>query len=303
MLDSEEQRARLASTAEEGEIALYVHDLSVKVISTLLENRNLTEDHVLIVANRKNLPPEVLEGIARNKRWAESYRVKLALAKNPKTPLFTALSIARFLRLFDLAELARAHTLPVIYRRKLEALVIEKIPTIALGVKKTLGKVAAGEILLSLIKDGYPDVVKVCLGNPHLTEAGLYKVINRKNTAGSIIKAIADHKNWTCRYHIKFALLRNEHTPLVRSVRFVPELKLADLRELFRDPTLPRSVKPYLHQELLERGIDPEKVARSGDEEIFEIGESEMEDSEKAVLQYEQEAAAEEESEKTSGSG
>lgn len=293
MPEPEEQRARLAAAASEDEIALFVHDPSPLVIKALLGNRNLNEEHVLIVANRKNLPPDMLESIAKNKRWAESYPVRLVLAKNPKTPLFTALPIARFLRLFDLADLARNHALPVIYRRKLEALVIEKIPSLALGVKKTLGKVAAGDILLALIQDGYPDVVKTCLDNPHLLEAGLYRIISRKNTTGGTIRTIADNKNWTCRYHIKFALLRNEHTPLAKSVLFIQELKLVDLRELFRDPTLPRSVKPYLHQELLERGIDPGKVVSTDDEELFEISESEFADSEQTLQQFEQEAAAE----------
>src|SRR5512137_2089683 len=152
MIESEIRRIELAASAQEEELMLLVHDPSPKVILGMLENRNLTEEHVLIIANRKNLPPEVLSAVFGDKRWSESYPVRLALAKNPKTPLFTALSIARFLRLFDLADLARNHGLPVIYRRKLEALVIEKVPTLALGVKKTLAKTAAGEILLALIQ-------------------------------------------------------------------------------------------------------------------------------------------------------
>jgi len=293
MTEPEEQRIRLAAKAAEDEIALYVHDPSPLVLAALIVNRNLTEEHILIITNRKDLPSDILESISKNKRWAESYRIRLALAKNPKTPLFTALSIARFLRLFDLAELARSPALPVIYRRKLEAVVIEKIPTLALGVKKTLAKVASGNILLSLIQDGYPEVVKTCLENPHLVEAGLYKVISRKTTTGAIIRTISDHKNWTCRYHVKFALIRNEHTPLARSVQFIHDLKQGDLRELYRDPTLPRSVRPYLHQELMERGIDPEKLGAADEGEVFEIGESEFDDSEQAMRQFEQEADAE----------
>jgi len=286
MLDTEETRAARAANASDEEIPLFLHDPSSKVIQALFENRNLTEEHILIIANRKNLSPEVLNAIVKDPRWSESYPVRLALAKNPKTPLFAALSIARFLRLFDLAALARNHLLPVIFRKKLEAIVIEKIPTLALGVKKTLAKVAAGEILISLIKDGYPDVIKLCLENPHLVEAHLYKVISHKMTTPGTIRTIAENRNWTFRYHIKFALIRNEHTPLARSVLFLTDLKISDLKELFRDPHLPSGVRPFIHRELLERGEDPERLSGPDEETIFVIDETEFEDIETEISIY-----------------
>jgi hypothetical protein len=286
MLDTEETRAAQAASASFEEIPLFVHDPSSKVLLALFENRDLTEEHILIVANRKNLSPEVLNAVFKDARWSESYPVRLALAKNPKTPLFTALSIARFLRLFDLADLARNHLLPVIYRKKLEAMVIEKIPTLALGIKKTLAKVAAGEVLISLIKDGYPDVIKLCLENPHLVEAHLYKVISHKMTTPGTIRTIAENRNWTFRYHVKFALIRNEHTPLARSVLFIADLKTADLRELYRDPHLPPGVRPYIHRELLERGEDTERLSGPGEEIIFVIDEQELEDIETEMRTY-----------------
>jgi hypothetical protein len=291
MLDPEEKRMELAASVLEGDITLYVHDPSSRVIRVLLENRNITEEHVLIIANRKNLPPEIFTTIFRDRRWSESYPVKLALAKNPKTPLFTSLSIARFLRLFDLAELSRNHFIPVIYRKKMEAIVIEKIPALTLGVKKSLARIAGGEILLALIKDGYPDVVKYCLENPHLTEAHLYKVINRKTTTSGTIRTIADNRNWSCRYHIKFALIRNEHTPLARSVLFLPDLKLLDLKELYRDPYLPHEIKPFIHRQLVERGEDPKCLSGDEEERIYEISEGDLEDIDLTMKEFKNEEA------------
>jgi hypothetical protein len=286
MFDTEETRVARAARASDEEIALFVHDPSSKVVLALFENRNLTEEHILIIANRKNLSPKVLNNLVKDTRWSESYRVRLALAKNPKTPLFSALSIARFLRLFDLAALARNHLLPVIYRKKLEAIVIEKIPTLALGIKKTLAKVAAGEILISLIKDGYPDVIKLCLENPHLVEAHLYKVISHKMTTPGTIRTIAESRNWTFRYHIKFALIRNEHAPLARTVLFLADLKTGDLKELYRDPNLPPGVRPFIHRELIERGEDPERLSGPDEEIIFVIDEREIEDIETEMRTY-----------------
>lgn len=277
----------LAASVQEEDITQYVHDPSPRVVLALLENRNITEEHVLVIANRKNLPPEIFTAIFRDRRWSESYPIKLALAKNPKTPLFTSLSIARFLRLFDLAELSRNHFIPVIYRKKVETIVIDKIPALTLGVKKSLARIAGGEILLALIKDGYPEVVKSCLESPYLVEAHLYKIISRKTTTPGTIRTIAEDRNWSCRYHIKFALIRNEHTPLARSVMFLPDLKLLDLKELYRDPYLPHEVKPFIHRELVERGEDPERLSGDEEERIYEIGEGDLEAIDITMKEYE----------------
>lgn len=290
MLEPEEKRASRAASAQEEEITLYVNDPSPRVIKTLMDNRHLTEEHILIIAHRKNLPSEIFEALFKDKRWTDSYRVRLALAKNPKTPLFSALSVARFLRLFDLVELARNHQLSALYRKKLEAIVMEKIPTLALGIKKTLAKIAAGEILQTLVQDGYPEVVRPCLENPYLAESHLFKVINKKTTPPGTIRTIAEHRSWTSRYHIKFALLRNEHTPLARSVQFLPGLKTADLKDLYRDHHLPVSVRPSIHRELLARGEDPGSMGTGDDEVIYEIGETELQDMEQDIPGHEEQA-------------
>lgn len=287
MTDSEDQRAAAAAEASEEQLTLLVHDPSARVIRALLENRNVTEEHILILAGRKSLPADILDRIFRDRRWTDSYPVRLALAKNPKTPLFTALSVARSLRLFDLAELARNHFLPVIFRRKLEAIIIEKIPTLALGIKKSLAKVAAGEVLLALIQDGYPDVVRLCLDNPHLVEANLYKVLSRRMTTPGTVRTIAEHRGWTSRYHIKFALLRNEHTPLARSVLFLSGLKTADLKGLYVDTQLPSGIRPHIHRELMERGQDPALLGQESDEIIYEVNEEDLEEMERNGTAFE----------------
>lgn len=265
-----ETRKEQAGSANEEEIARFLHDTSPDVIRTLLQNRNLSEDDVRILASRKNLPSDILETIARDKRWLESYPVKLSLARNPKTPLSISLSIARYLRLFDLAEMTRNHFLPLVFRHKLEMIIIEKIPTMDLGLKKTLAKLAAGEVLQKLIQNGYPEVVKLCLDNPYLVEGHLYKIINRHSTTSVVIKIIAEHPKWTTRSLIKVALVRNAHTPLALSAAFISGMSVMDLHDVYRDPSTPITIKPFIHRELLSRGENPEAIPQ---EKIFDIDE------------------------------
>ncbi len=265
----------MAAVADKEGIARHVHDPSPKVIGVLLRNSRLTEEEVLIIANRRNISPEVLVIIATDKRWAESYPVRLALARNPKSPLSISLSIARYLRLFDLEEITRSHLLPLAFRQKVEAIVIERIATMPLGNRKTLAKRAAGNILFKLLQDSDADVVQLCLNNPHLVEGLLFKIISRKDTLPETIRMIAGHPKWSSRSLIRYSLARNTHMPLSLSVRFLRSMKIMDLRELYADPSLPMTIKPLVHRELWGRGEDLAQGRE--DDKVYEIDETDEE--------------------------
>lgn len=273
-----EERVRRAATAAEDEIGEMLHDPSGSVVKALLSNRNLSEQDVLIIANRKNVPGDVLEVIAKDRRWADSYQLRLTLAKNPKTPLFVAISLARYLRLPDLAELTRSRSLPLAYRHKIEAILIEKVPAMALGVKRTLAKSVSGAVLVTMMKDEDGEVVRLCLNNPAMTEGHLFKIVTDPKATPATIRAIADHPNWSSRYTLRLALVRSPHTPLARAVLFFRDLKSRDLEDLYHDPSAPRTIAPYLHSELMERGINVEE-GRSGEDRIYDLAEGSGEKS------------------------
>ncbi len=273
MSESEEIRSAQAAAASEEEIAKYLHDPSPRVIRGLLENRRLAEEDVLIIVKRKNLPSDILVMVFKDKRWAESYPVRLALARNPRSPLSVSLTIARYLRFFDLEEITRSHFIPLVFRHKVEMIINERIPTMPFGNKKTLAKKAAGGVLLKLLLDADAEVVKLCLNNPHITEGHLFKVISRTDTRAETIRMIAEHPNWSSRSLIRFSLVRNAHTPLSFSVRFLSEMKIMDLRELYADPSVPVTIRPFIHRELWVRGEEPTLDVK---EQVFEIDEEEM---------------------------
>jgi hypothetical protein len=268
---TEEERSLLAASADEENLAKFVHDPSPRVVRALLDNKNLQEEDVLIIANRKNMPPDILGAIAKSGKWAESYPIRLALAKNPKTPLSVSLSIVRYLRLFDIAEMTRSPHIPLVFRHKVEAIIIERIPTMPLGYKKSLAKMAVGNVLLKLLQDADVDVVTLCLNNPRLQENHLFKVINHRDTYAETIRLIAVHPTWSGRTLVRYALARNIHMPLTLTERFLQNMKLQELRELYADHLLPASVKPLVYRELLSRGEEPKERPA---EQVFEIDEN-----------------------------
>jgi hypothetical protein len=284
MAETEEQRVVSAARAGEENIRQFLHDPSPRVVRALLKNPRVSDDDVLIIATRKNLPADILVTISKDKRWAESYAVRLALARNPQSPLSVSLSVARFLRLFDLEEITRSHFIPLVFRHKVEAMIVERIPTMPLGNKKTLARRAAGAVLLKMLQDRDAEVVQLCLNNPNMVEAHLFKTINREDTRAETIVLIARHPNWSTRSLVRFSLARNPLTPLSLSVPFLQSMKLIDLRELHADPTLPVTIKPFVHRELLRRGKDPEQGLT---EEVYEITEEEFKEYDAEVTMHE----------------
>jgi len=271
MADIEHTRMEHAAHASTEQVIMLLHDPSPQIIRALLSNQNLSEDHILVIAGRKNLPADIFTAIFRDNRWSESYPIRRALASNPKTPISVALSIARYLRLFDLAEMARSPLTSLVFRHKVESIIIERVPTMPLGYKKSLAKMASGNVLLRLLKDPNQEVIALCLNNPRLLESHLYSIISHDETNAETIRTIARHPIWSIRSLVRLALVRNKHTPSALSERFLHSMNTLELTGLSADTSLPKSIYPLISHEFLSRGVKP--VNRIEDQ-VFEIDEN-----------------------------
>ena len=243
----------IASSGTEDDLRVLVLHHSFEVVAAILKNKNLTEDIALIIANRKNISPELLESLFHDTRWKDSYRIMLSLCKNTKTPQKISLSLLKSIKIFDLADLTRNQFVPVNMKLKAEAVINEKIPSIPLGIKMAIAKRAGSGVLMKLMEEGKKEVVAACLDSPYITESVIYRIISRKTVSPRIIWQIADHPKWSCRYQIQWALILNIHTPLPRVLSFLKNIKKSDLKDLYEAPETPSSTKPFIYSELLER--------------------------------------------------
>jgi hypothetical protein len=157
-----------------------------------------------------------------------------------------------------------------------------------LGIKKTLARRAAGNVLFTLLRSRDAEVVRTCLANPHLMESHLFKYISRGDSVRETINEIAEHPNWSCRTTIRLSLVRNAQTPLSSCIRFFSRMTAQDLRELYADPLVPVTVKPFIHRELWERGI--EELQPANDEIVYEV--DEIDDMDLGTLAFDQEGTS-----------
>jgi hypothetical protein len=101
------------------------HDPTPRVIAALLDNPRLTEGALAPVVHGETTPAPVLELIAADRRWGMRYPVRLAIARNPATPLGAALRLLPMLHKLDLKAVAGDPRLAEPLRRRARLLLGE----------------------------------------------------------------------------------------------------------------------------------------------------------------------------------
>jgi hypothetical protein len=100
------ERKSLARSHRREMLLHLLRDPHPDVVAVLLDNPHLTEPDVLVLASRRPSTGDALAHVAASQRWVPRYNVRLALVKNPYTPLPWAVRLATTLRMLDLRQVA-----------------------------------------------------------------------------------------------------------------------------------------------------------------------------------------------------
>jgi hypothetical protein len=274
-MDSVEARVKRAMTADGTAIRGMLRDPSDKVVMALLVNRNITEEELIVLARRRDMGSDVLGMIAGMKAAVKEYRLMSVLVNNPKTPRRAALGLIRRLRLRDMALVTQNKALPTELRQAAEGVLRDKLPSVPLGVKVGLARQVSDELLKTLLLEDDPMQLKACFENPRMKEAVVLWALNHERVPANVVNFIASHPKWSAYYAVRFALVRNRHTPVEKSAGFAIELKSMDQRFLYNDPAVPAAVKAHIQIELERKGqplFPPREEGRTvGIPEAYEL--------------------------------
>ena len=100
------EKRSLAKTREKDILDRLLYDPSPLVVKNILENPRITEHDVIKMVSRRPNNESVLKTIFRSEKWLSSYNVKLAMIKNPYTPVGIALGLLFFLKEQDLRDVS-----------------------------------------------------------------------------------------------------------------------------------------------------------------------------------------------------
>jgi hypothetical protein len=248
--DKNRDRALVASGDE---LTALLHHADAEVLLALLDNPLFEETQLCVLLERKNLPGEILEEVARRKPLLKSYRVKKALAFHPRTPRLVTLRLLRDLYLMDLVQITLLPGIPTELKRNAEDQLTSRLPQLPLGQKITLARRGPARLAGALLAEGHAQIVGIVLDNAYLTEAQVLKVLSREKLPPVVVQSIAHHRKWSISYNVRLALVRHPLSPLATVLAYLPELTVSDLRELASPGIVSESLRKYLQAEVQRR--------------------------------------------------
>jgi hypothetical protein len=264
MAEADRNRDRALVTSGD-ELTALLHHTDAEVLLALLDNPVLEETQLCILLERKNLPGEILEEVARRKPLLKSYRVKKALAFHPRTPRLVTLRLLRDLYLMDVVQLTLLPGIPTELKRNAEDQLTSRLPQLPLGQKITLARRGPARLAGALLAEGHAQIISVVLDNAYLTEAQVLKVLSRENIPPGVVRAISQHRKWSISYNVRLALVRHPLSPLATVLAYLPQLTVSDLNELASPGIVPASLRKYLQAEVQRRIRAGEKSTRKDD--------------------------------------
>lgn len=107
MFMNTKDRMKLAMKGDREARSILIRDSNKVVCSSVVKNPRVTEQEVENIASMRTVADEVLRLIALNRSWARSYPIIHNLARNPRTPIPTAMNILPRIRTKDLANLTQ----------------------------------------------------------------------------------------------------------------------------------------------------------------------------------------------------
>ncbi|HEV2714722.1 MAG TPA: hypothetical protein VGU64_05615, partial [Terriglobales bacterium] len=111
-------RVKLAMKGDREARGILIRDSNKIVATGVIHNPRLTDQEVEGIAAMRTVSDEVLRLIGMNRAWARSYPIIHNLARNPRTPLATAIQILPRIRSKDLKVLSQSRNVSEGVRRQ-----------------------------------------------------------------------------------------------------------------------------------------------------------------------------------------
>ena len=123
MMMTVKDRVKLGLKGDREARAILIRDSNRVVAAAVIHNPRVTDQEVENIASMRTVSDEVLRIIAMNRAWARSYPIILNLARNPRTPIPTAINILPRIHSKDLQHISQNRNVSEAVRRQAQRLV------------------------------------------------------------------------------------------------------------------------------------------------------------------------------------
>ena len=123
MLMTVKDRVKLGLKGDREARSILIRDSNRVVASAVIHNPRVTDQEAENIASMRTVSDEVLRIIAMNRAWARSYPIIHNLARNPRTPIPTAINILPRIHTKDLQNISQNRNVSEAVRRQAYRLV------------------------------------------------------------------------------------------------------------------------------------------------------------------------------------
>lgn len=239
------------------------------VVEAVLRNRLVSED--VLASMAPNLSPELQEILLlRQDIIVEAPSILERLEENPDLSSFSQRRIYEFrehlVRAEPIAEpmvedepdeaeieatdeemevaIAEAMETPAAGEKDdVTGLTEAQIRSLPVPVRMKLARGAPRSLRAILVKDKSTMVAVAVLNGNALTESEIELIASNRSVAEEILTMIAHNRQWSRKYSIVHALIKNPRTSVGLAVRMTPRLSTRDLRNLSRDRNVSEAVR------------------------------------------------------------
>ncbi len=118
MMMTVKDRIKLGMKGDREARSILIRDSNKVVAQAVIHNPRVTDQEVESIAAMRTVSDEVLRVIALNRAWARSYPIILNLARNPRTPIPTAINILSRIHTKDLQNISQNRNVSEAVRRQ-----------------------------------------------------------------------------------------------------------------------------------------------------------------------------------------
>ena len=118
MMMTVKDRVKLGMKGDREARAILIRDSNKVVAQAVMRNPRIMDQEVENIAAMRTVSDEVLRVIALNRAWARSYPITLNLARNPRTPIPTAINILPRIHTRDLQHISQNRNVSEAVRRQ-----------------------------------------------------------------------------------------------------------------------------------------------------------------------------------------
>lgn len=114
---------------------------------------------------------------------------------------------------------------------------------LTLGERKSLARRRDRDLLARVLRDPHPDVIRIVLENPALTEDDVLRLCARRPVAPEVLREVFRSTRWIVRYRVRRAIVQNPFAPLDVAMQLAVHLDASDARTIAAAGDLPALVR------------------------------------------------------------